>query len=685
MVELTGKKLGLAAWNMWSPLGVPIFPCGDNKRPCIAEGRGLYDASTNKEEVLRLFELAGANAKYVGARMGADSKLFAVDFDTYKGDTPVQYKQMLEQQKQLPDTMINQTRSGGQHYIYRLPDNGRSPTCVPTSGVEVKGDGGYIIVPPSPGYATSGEIAQAPLPLVRRFRSAQEARRTASNTALEQMVLNGDDFHDPITTLVARKNAKEEDPIEIHKYVLNLLDASLASNPEHDRHDRWEGLRRDKSKELTRILSSGSSKFNAKVKSDASGMSVSVDAAGSLFGVGASVFGVGVPSEVHVTEKEKSADYGSALPYSNAYVATAAEEMEDKGFLLYPVIANQDVIVLSAAPKEGKTLVTLTLSLHIASGLGLGADVIPLNAQGEQAKSTVIYFAMESQGAIRKRIIGWVKSQQEKGLLSEDEVIHLIVVETGFNLAKPESRQDFVDKLVEAEAYLVSVGWPSISLVVIDTLTKAMPGEKQNDVESTSNVFETTSMLREVGMETSILFVHHHNKEGSGPRGSSNIMAEPDTLLEVRKLPVISNGVVKNAIRLSVIMARAVDVDFELYFAIDEYGLGENKQGIEVTVPLLEVQANVQENTLSDHKLKAAVDKHIPEPRIEAANILGDVKDGKMHVRTLDARLKTNPKYAAAKAKHSTLPALWQYITGQEGADDFTLQLTEDNYVQLLI
>ena len=54
---------------------------------------------------------------------------------------------------QLGKTRIHSTLSGGRHYLFRHADGVRNGAGKLAPGIDVRGEGGYVIMPPSPGYS----------------------------------------------------------------------------------------------------------------------------------------------------------------------------------------------------------------------------------------------------------------------------------------------------------------------------------------------------------------------------------------------------------------------------------------------------------------------------------------------------------------------------------------------------
>jgi putative DNA primase/helicase len=149
--------------------GWPVLPCDPSsgprcKRPLVPRDHdeagqaiprtgGLFKASTDEGQ-LRSWWLCQPDA-LIGVRTGQASGIFVIDLDVPKApgqpDGVAAWTALAEQHGGIPSTRIHRSPSGGMHVYFRWREDrpvtnreGRLP-----SGINVRGEGGYIIVPPS--------------------------------------------------------------------------------------------------------------------------------------------------------------------------------------------------------------------------------------------------------------------------------------------------------------------------------------------------------------------------------------------------------------------------------------------------------------------------------------------------------------------------------------------------------
>ena len=128
--------------------GWHIFPC-KGKIPRTAHG--CKDATTDSDTIRGWWQ-QWPDAT-VAIATGALSGLFVVDLDTKNADG-VEAFNALERQHGDTDAPTAHTPSGGEHRYFRYPDGVtvKNSASKIAPGVDVRGDGGYVIAPPSAGY-----------------------------------------------------------------------------------------------------------------------------------------------------------------------------------------------------------------------------------------------------------------------------------------------------------------------------------------------------------------------------------------------------------------------------------------------------------------------------------------------------------------------------------------------------
>jgi hypothetical protein len=146
--------------DLAASLGLPVFPCGDHKRP-VVEG-GFKASASDPAEIRRLFDRPGA--ALIGMPTGGASGLVVIDLDVRDEYSGLAWLE--ENADALPPTRRHRTRSGGLHLLFRAPIGVeiRNSASRIAPGVDVRGEGGYVILPPSPGYAIEDGTDPADMP-----------------------------------------------------------------------------------------------------------------------------------------------------------------------------------------------------------------------------------------------------------------------------------------------------------------------------------------------------------------------------------------------------------------------------------------------------------------------------------------------------------------------------------------
>src|SRR5215813_4937010 len=143
-----------AALAVVRALGVRVFPCAPRrlgnakaKTPLV---KNWSHVATSDAAQIRAWWSKWPDA-LIGVPTGSASGFFVADKDVKDGKNGIHDMHRLEEANgRLPQTPQAQTPTGGEHDYYRMPDEEiRNSVGVIAPGIDIRGDGGYVIVPPS--------------------------------------------------------------------------------------------------------------------------------------------------------------------------------------------------------------------------------------------------------------------------------------------------------------------------------------------------------------------------------------------------------------------------------------------------------------------------------------------------------------------------------------------------------
>ena len=140
-------SLAFAARSL-AAAGVPVFPCVvEGKRPLTR--RGVLDASSDPEQVAAWWSRT-PNAN-IGIPTGAPSGVVVVDVDVHGAHNGrAAYQRATEAGLVDGAGLLVRTPTGGAHvYFPATPGKEQRSWQAATAGGDFRGDGGYIIAPPS--------------------------------------------------------------------------------------------------------------------------------------------------------------------------------------------------------------------------------------------------------------------------------------------------------------------------------------------------------------------------------------------------------------------------------------------------------------------------------------------------------------------------------------------------------
>lgn len=221
-VDVSVGELGTAALR-FAKHGWAVFPVRAREK-APATRNGLLDACTDAHRI---------NAAWrshpdlnVGIRCGKESGIVVLDIDGEDGWDSLH--RLEDHYGELPETASVKTPSGGQHYYFAHPGvEIRNTTGFPAAGLDVRGDGGYVLAPPSvhpngSRYEIDDEVGVAQMPqwlvdaLVKR--QSDERSKVGPNRDWAKFISDGANAgqrDDRMTQFVGREIALGRSPGEV--------------------------------------------------------------------------------------------------------------------------------------------------------------------------------------------------------------------------------------------------------------------------------------------------------------------------------------------------------------------------------------------------------------------------------------------------------------------------------------
>jgi hypothetical protein len=123
--------------------GWQVFPLKPREK-LPATRRGFYDATSNTATLRRYF--TGAHPYNIGIRTGVPSGVFVLDVDGEIGLESL--SELVKRHGLLPPTLTSATAKG-RHYWFRAVDPIPSSASRVAPCIDIRGDGGYVVAPPS--------------------------------------------------------------------------------------------------------------------------------------------------------------------------------------------------------------------------------------------------------------------------------------------------------------------------------------------------------------------------------------------------------------------------------------------------------------------------------------------------------------------------------------------------------
>ncbi|ARK26331.1 hypothetical protein SporoP37_13655 [Sporosarcina sp. P37] len=196
---------------------------------------GFYSATTSIDQIKKWWvKHPMAN---IGVRTGKESNIFVLDVDIKQCDGRLTLDELVNKYGNLPNTVQSITGSQGLHYVFNYQEGIESKVNF-YPGLDIRGDGGYIIVPPSQhkserryiwelsSHPLRTEITEAPKWLVKMLIENKSGRRTKKHSSsywsnLARGVAEGEGRNNAAAILSGHLFRRYVDPLLITE-LLNL-------------------------------------------------------------------------------------------------------------------------------------------------------------------------------------------------------------------------------------------------------------------------------------------------------------------------------------------------------------------------------------------------------------------------------------------------------------------------------
>ena len=481
--------------------GWPVFPCNPlDKRPLTPHG--FKDATTDPEQI-KAWWTRWPNAM-VGVPMGAATGTFCVDLDRKPNepDGVATWAKLESEHGQTPETRMHDTPSTGRHLLYKWCNDIRNHKLKERApGIETRGEGGYIVVPPSvmaDGKAYTGNaaaIADAPdwlLKIIRECAFREEIDQDCINAARQQQQQRAEPPPDP----------------ELIKAALDAISS--------DSYDDWfkmAGAIRhelgDAGFKLFDDWSRQSKKYNAKA------VRKKWDAARDIHQITAgTIFYEANKRDPNWRERYKQTrneNYGPGGPADGGQHARQQDDWELVVVRMSTIkskkiiwlwqwrIALGKLTIFAGLPDTNKSTIALDLAARITVGGPLPAG------EGQAPLGNVIILSAEDD------VADTIKPRLEVAGGDPNRIYHVPMVEE-----KKSGRKrgfDLTQDIERLEHAIIKIG--NVKLVIIDPVSAYLGKPGKLDTYRQSDVRGTLSPLEEMAARhgVSIVGIEHLNKK----------------------------------------------------------------------------------------------------------------------------------------------------------------------------
>lgn len=493
--------------------------------------------------------------------------VFCLDFDFYKGpEARMWLDEMLSRQEkagEIEETPTQTTGGGGKQMLFRAPPGWAPPNGVqPVYNVDIRGNGGFIVVAPSKhssgrNYVWDDGLAPYEVDIVtapiwfceeidRLFSRHAVDPLTGAPTGSGQRVKTATPDA-PVSPFGGMLDGREEKMtrmvwarvLDMHRDVpiMPTEEAALAEaqelfqeyvNAVHPRLSPRPGVSKEQLLEeegrgwtlFCEKMRAALKQWDGKVAREAAKMPPKPDE------------GRAFTEALHAPPEAARAKPSTpfSMKIDDPFIAESDEVFEvlslknlmqlpDPRFLIDGVMIENGLTFLFGAPGCGKSFIALGMALSVAAHLPhWWGKTIEVNGP-------VIYIASEGIADMKNRVAAWC---QTMGIDLETVPLHFIRRSINFTSIADINKLATTVGLYQKELNEAPV------LIVVDTVSRALPGVDENQQKDMSIFIKACDFMRET-FGLAVMGVHHEGRGTGQMRGSTVLPGASDQIFHVRR------------------------------------------------------------------------------------------------------------------------------------------------------
>lgn len=459
----------------------------------------------------------------IGIITGEVSGMFVLDFD---GETGQELLSRLEREHgALPVTPNALTPGGGLHVVLQHPGRPIPTRKNVLPGLDVRGDGGFIVAHPSMHrlgrrYEWDADTHPEDIPVataptwVQDLVVADATATPGQPTAIVHTFAPGP-LGLPQDVVADGRETYMRDTILA---VLSALRGRLGRSPTAEELFAEVWPQYSRKVDLSRP-GRGADEVMAKIRytlrrveaGAVANMSPAIAAASPARG-SATNRPLGQQSETWSLGHQPTADVFPTLDIA------ALSNLPPVEWLIKDIITADGFGITYGPPASLKSFLLIAWSLHIASGTPWLGHLVK--------QGGVLYVAGEGVRGMGRRIRAWLRHHGMDGV---DLPFRLLPASV--NLTDPEQ----LAKLIRTAIAAAEAEGTTIALVVIDTVARAIPGADENSAQDMGRLVAAVERIK-ADVACHVHGVHHSGKDADrGARGSSALLGAVDTMVKITR------------------------------------------------------------------------------------------------------------------------------------------------------